>query len=338
MNQRLIIQAFLFLLSITFVKAQIKPIELVETTFTVRNSSSETYYFGLAEGDKITFTAGVTGGSSIKEIEFLEYPNSALFGQNNVTLIENKTIEITHSGIYYFKFRQSGFLAGRRSCQLKASRLPANETTVDFNSVVYWESKTDSVFYYEDEKYLKRCDTIVTDVINQPITLKRKGKTDKVAIMFSLPENTQAWSYWIGSGKEANTSFNNGEKQMATNFPFVKKYGLMTGIALNFPVAFVSPMNCIPVSYTFFSGQEEQQSFMNGVINPSMIKKSSCFNFESRADTLKGVQYIGIFNESKKKLDVTIRITAVNINQIWATRSVRKFKLETTSIPYLKAK
>jgi hypothetical protein len=123
---------------------------------------------------------------------------------------------------------------------------------------------------------------------------------------------------------------------MSSNYPFVKKYGLMTGIALNSATAFVSPINCIPVSYTFFLGQVDQQAFMNGVINPTMVKKTSCLNFESRSDSIRGTQYIGIFNESKKRIEVTAKITAVWIEQIWGVRSVRKFKIETKSTPYLK--
>lgn len=326
----------LFILSFTNLKSQIKPIDLVETSFMVRNNSTETYYFGLTEGDKITFTGGASNGSSIREFEFLEYPNTTIFSQNNVSQVDDKTIEITHTGIYFFRFHQSGFLAGKRYCNLKATRLPANEKTINFNTVVYWNEKKDSVFYFEDEKYLQRCDTIVKEVLNQSVKLKKKGSANRVSIMFSLPEKTQAWAYWIGSGKEANISFNNAEKQMSSNYPFVKKYGLMTGIALNSATAFVSPINCIPVSYTFFLGQVDQQAFMNGVINPTMVKKTSCLNFESRSDSIRGTQYIGIFNESKKRIEVTAKITAVWIEQIWGVRSVRKFKIETKSTPYLK--
>ena len=330
---RLLLLSLLLLSAL--VSAQIKPIELVETNFMVRNNNSETYYFGLAEGDKINFTAGAANGSSIREIEFLEYPNTTLFGQNNVSQIEDKTIEITHTGIYFFRFHQSGFLAGKRYCNLKATRLPASEKTVAFNSVVYWEEKIDSVFYFEEEKYLQRCDTNVTEVLNQSIKLKRKGKSNRVSILFSLPLRTQNWSYYIGSGKEAVSSYNNAERQMIFNYPYVKKYGLMTGIAFNSAISFISPINCIPVSYTFFSKQEDQQAFMNGETNLSMIKKTSCLNFESRSDSIFGTQYIGIFNESKKRLDVIVKITAVWIDQIWGVRNVRKVKLEKKSTPFL---
>ena len=315
--------------------AQPKPVPLIESNFTVRNSNSEDYYFGLAEGDQITFSIDVTD-NTIKNVEFNEYPNTTMFSQGNVGTIENKTLNITHKGIYYFHFHQSGFLAGRRNCTLKATRLPASEKTVNFNTTVYWKEIIDTVWYNEEEKYLISVDTLVTPIANQSIKLKRRGKTDRSMIMFTLPEKLDYWSVWIGTGKDAQTNFNNTETQMAANFPYIKKYGLMTALALNGSASFVTPQGCLPVSYWLLSTPKEQQKFNSDSIRFIADKKMACLDYSRRSDTLKGINYLGIYNENRKKMDVFVKIASVRIVENWGARNIRKFKLETKQVPYLK--
>jgi len=317
------------------VMAQQKPLPLIESNFTVRNSNSEDYYFGLAEGDQITFSVDVTD-NTIKGVEFNEYPNTTMFSQTNVGAIENKTINITHTGIYYFHFRQSGFLAGRRNCTLKASRLPISEKTANFNTTVYWRDKIDTVWYNEDERYLISIDTLVTPVADQAIKLKKKGKTDRGMIMFSLPEKHDYWSIWIGTGKDALANFSNTEKQMANTFPYINKYGLMAELALNGSASFVTAQGCLPVNYWFLTNPKEQKQFNNDSIRFLADKKTACLDYTRRKDTLSGINYLGVFNENKKKMDVYVKIASVRIVENWGTKSIRKFKLETKQEPYLK--
>jgi len=315
--------------------SQQKPLPLIESNFTVRNTNSEDYYFGLAEGDEVTFSVDVTD-NTIKIVEFNEYPNTTMFSQTNVGSVENKTINITHKGIYYFHFHQSGFLAGRRNCTLKATRQPASEKTVNFNTTVFWKEKIDTVWYNEEEKYLIRVDTLVTPVADQAIKLKKKGKTDRSMIMFSLPEKHDYWSIWIGTGKNALTDFSNTEKQMATTFPYIKKYGLMTALALNGSASFVTPQGCLPVSYWILPNQHEKQQFNNDSIKYLANKKVACLDYARRSDTLTGINYLGVYNENKKKMDVFVKIVSVRVVENWGTRNIKKFKLETKQEPFLK--
>jgi len=315
--------------------AQQKPVLLTESTFTVRNSSSEEFYYGFAEGDQITFSVSVSD-NTIKGVDFYEYPSSTIFSQSNVGNIDNKTININHNGIYYFSFHQSGFLAGKRTCTLKATRLAANAKTAGFNTTVYWESKTDTVWYNEDEKYLINIDTLITQVADQAVTLKKKGKTDRSMIMFSLPEKLDCWSIWIGTGKDATTNFANSEKQLAITHPYVKKYGLMTALALTGSASFVSEPGCKQVSYWFLTNQKDQQKFNTDSVKFLADKKMACLDYASRKDTLKGINYIGVYNENKKSMEVFVKVASVRIVENWGTRSVRKFRIETKQIPYLK--
>ena len=315
--------------------AQQKPVQLIESDFTIKNSNSEEFYFGLAEGDKISFSVNIEN-APIKDVSFYEYPNTVIYSENNVSKIDNKEISITHAGIYYFQFHQSGFLAGKRNCFLKATRLAANEKTAKFNTTVYWESKTDTVWYNEDEKYLVSTDTFVTRIADQAIRLKKKGKDGGSTIVFTLPEKTDIPSIGIATGKDAPANFVNTEKQSAMAFPYVKKYGLMSAVAFNGNISYVVPSGCLPVSYWFLPSEEDQQKFNKDSIKFIPDKKMTCLNYERRTDNVKGKNYIGVLNENSKNLDVFIKIASIQIVENWGTHSVRKFRIETKQIPYLK--
>jgi hypothetical protein len=309
--------------------------QLIETNFTVKNGSSESFYFGLAKGDKISFSSDASG-SSIKKMEFSAYPDSEIFREDNMDSIQFKTIDIPQTGIYYFRFQQWGFLAGRRYCSLSATREAGSEATANFNTTVYWESKTDTVWYEEEEKYLIRIDTFVTQIADQTISLKKNGKADRSLMMFSLPDSLDGWAIWIGTGKDANTHFANTENQMSSINPIVRKHGLMASLAMNGNASFVTPPGCLPVSFWVLSAQEEMDKFNGPTIGTLPNKKTACINYSRSTTPMKGISYLGLYNETPKKLDIFMKIVSVNIVENWGTRMVRKSKIETTQVPYLK--
>jgi hypothetical protein len=110
----------------------------------------------------------------------------------------------------------------------------------------------------------------------------------------------------------------------------------MSAVAFNGNISYVIPSGCLPVSYWFLTKPEDQQKFNNDSIRFIADKKTTCLNYEHRTDTLKGKSYIGVYNENRKNLDVFIKITSVHFVENWGTHSVRKFRIETKQIPYLK--
>jgi len=125
-------------------------------------------------------------------------------------------------------------LAGKRYCTLDASRTCASEKDTKFNTTVYWESKIDTVWYNEDEKYLVRTDTVPTYIAEQTVKLKKRGKTgDRSMIMYSIPKNVDYWAIWIATGANASQNFADTEKKMAQSHPYVNKKCLMSALALN---------------------------------------------------------------------------------------------------------
>ena len=318
-----------------FAQAQQDSILLIETTFTVKNNKSETYYFGLSKGDVFCFSIDVTDGA-IKGVEFCSYPDNTIFKQNYVGAIKNKTIQIAYTGVYYFRFYQSGFLAGRRHCTFKAHRIPSVESTIAFNTTVYWHEKPDTIWYYEDEEYITHTDTLVNPLTDQIIKLKKKGKSDRSYITFSCPDTNSFYAIWIGTGKEALEQFKNYEKQMLANYPHVGKYGLLADIAMRGSFSFATPPLCRAVSYWLLDNTTDLNTFNSDSLNLIPEKHSSCMNYLYFENTFPTNRYLCLHNENKKTLWVHVKITSIKIIKHYGTRKVKKYRIETVQEPYLR--
>jgi|GEM_PF-2815089 len=316
------------------INAQIKSDTLLETITTVKNSTSETFYFGFAQGDQVWFSFKEVNGATIKDIEFNEYSSGQIYSQSNVGVITDKLMNIAHTGIYYFSLRQSGFLAGRRSCYLLILRKPATEGLRNFNTTVYWETKTDTVFYTEKEKYLIRRDTIVSQLSDQLVKLGKKGKNDRAAIVFSLPDSTFCWAWWIASGKSPQNTYLQFQSKIASMQPIVQKHGLLAHIAMGGGAGFSSYATDPVIQFAFIS--EKQQKDFQSVGIPDSLFKSSNMCFGALTDSTKGLRILAICNPNKRKTSVAIRICAIRFYETWGVHDVKKFRLESKQIPYLK--
>ncbi|MFH0895803.1 MAG: hypothetical protein V2A54_15315 [Bacteroidota bacterium] len=326
-----------FLLFITnSIFAQIKPDTLTQSVVTIRNTSSETFYYGLCEGDQIVFSLNVLNGQTLKNFEFNEYPGKTIYAQSSPSEITSKQITINHTDIYYFSLHQSGFLAGKRSAKLVVVRKPANVKAAKFNTTVYWKSVIDTVWYTEDERYLVKRDTLIYPLADQLIKLGKKGKKDKTTVMFTLPAGTDAWSWWIGNGSDAVKIFTQAQNNMAASQPIVRNQGLMTHIALGGGVAFSTPPGVPPLRYAFLKDAASQQKFTEGTLPDSLINQSGVISFGACNDSLPLTRYIALWNDKKKKTEVCVRITAVRMLETWGTRQIKKYKIEEKSLPYLK--
>lgn len=310
-----------------------KPITLTESSFVVRNRSSERFYFGLSAGDQLTFKITT---SSLTRFSFEEYKGAPLMEISNPDSIFNHTITIEHEGIYFFSFEQSGFLAGRSFCSLNVTRTPVSRETEKFNSTVYWKSQTDTIRYKESEKYIERVDTMVTSIVNQYIELKGNPKVNSSNITFFLPENNSSWSYFITTGKEAEKVFADAEKQFATTSSIVKKYGIMAGIAINGIASFATNPKCKEVKYCFSYDNNITKSETIDTLNSISGFKITCLDFKKVNDTIRKPTHLFVQNCSRKKLNVLIRITSVELIERWATREIDKIRIETKDVPYLK--
>jgi hypothetical protein len=178
--------------------AQLPTITIAENTIKVGGASEEVFYYGLAEGDKLLFNFEELKGKELKEIEIVEMPGVSRFMDFKSKKIENKTLQITHTGIFKFRFSNSS-LAGR-ICKFKLERIPASEATVNFRTSVLWKTISDTLEKKVQEPYLvKRQHKVIPLVspenyyINSGTNALILSGSSRVIIPIKLPPNTVEW-------------------------------------------------------------------------------------------------------------------------------------------------
>jgi len=317
-------------------------IDVAESTLKVSGLDEEVFYYGFAEGDQLIFNFEVVKGKDLKEIEIIELPSSSKFMDYKSKKIENKTINITRTGIYKFRFSNSA-LAGR-ICKFKIQRIPDNETTNDFNSSVYWRTIYDTTYTTVQEKYVVRKEYKPISVvptteyfINSGSNATFKGGKSRITLPVTLPKNTKEWYYVISASRDKSDI-----EKAKSSFNLVGQLSSLidqTG-ALNFGVDVLTkpPGGNICDVYLLdfnnsllFEAKEAYQYIVNGTrenIKSGIVKMTN---------GAEQTFYIGMKNpDSYYGIQVAIEVVVVTLEEEWGTKDVQKINVTTMQEPYLK--
>jgi hypothetical protein len=256
--------------------------------------------------------------------------------------IANKIMPISRTGIYKFRFANSA-ISGR-ICKFKIQRIPVGETTRQFNSNVYWRIEYDTTYTTVPEKFLVKNDTIAINVINQTTKVSSQmalnGNPNRTIVDFDLPPNTISWSFYLGVGQEGVRAFEEAKNKFLTNTAnYATKfsgYGLMAAVALQGINMFTNSTAGDNVKYWFITDWTNvlafnaNQSFMQYKQGDVITEMSQMKN------PLLGKVYVGLLNDNiKDAIEVNIKVTAIQVNQIWDTRLVRRINFNSRNVAYL---
>ena len=319
------------------------PIDVAKSTLKVSGFGEEVFYYGFSEGDQLIFNFEEVNGKELKEIEITELPSSSKFMDYKTKKIENKILNITNTGVYKFRFSNSA-ISGR-ICKFKIQRIPASEVTKNFNTSVYWKTIHDTTYTTEQEQYLIKTDTSFSDFYSSSPQVSSQnainGNHNYQVIDFDLPNNTISWSFYIGTGKEGKEEYDKSRekflKSAASAALKIPGYGAMGALALtgvsyfnkvqgedNVKYWFLSDANS---SALFQSNQKFYQYKQGDVVNEACQMKSP----------LKGKVFIALLNDNTvDPIVVTVKTTAVIVNQQWGTRPVQKMHVASHQEAYLK--
>ncbi|OAQ41959.1 hypothetical protein A5893_02240 [Pedobacter psychrophilus] len=319
-------------------------VDITETTLKVDGlGGEEILYYGFSEGDQLIFNFQEVNGKELKEIEIIELPTSSKFMDYKSTKIENKTLNITRTGIY--KFRLLNNAIGGRICKVKIQRIPASEETKNFNSSVYWRTVQDTIYIPTLEKYLVKSDTTAQEIYSSNPQISStnaiNGNKNSQVIDFMLPANTISWSFYIGTGSEGKSEYDNARinftQNAASSISKMPGYGPMAALALtgvsyfnkvqgedNVKYWFLSDANSVAL---FNAGQTFMQYKRGDVVNEASQMKSP----------LKGKVYLALLNDNTvDPIKVTIKVAVVQVTQIWNTRTIQVMKVTNRQFAYLK--
>ncbi len=315
------------------------PVTVAETTLKVNILGEEIFYYGFAEGDQIIFNFEETGGKEMKEIEIVEMPSTSRFLELKSKKIENKIIQVKKTGIYKFRFLNSAI--GTRACKYRIQRIPANETTQNFNCTVYWRTGYDTTYSTVMEDFISYADTVINNLQdrNTKVLPSSGSGGNKASFNFILPEHTIAWSYYLCVDKQGKDVFDESAKKFTSAASYiVSKYnrqGPLAGLAFGVESHLEKTTAGPQINYWIVDGENEGL-FMTGA-QFRYMKKGKVNNDFSRMDARKGTLHFCFSNDHPTEtLVATVKITTVQVAPFLDTRPVKQMHTAPKKEMYLK--
>lgn len=318
------------------------PIDIAENTLKISPSSEETFLYGLREGDQLIFNFEEVNEKSLKELEIKLMPSKSIFMDYKTHKIENKILNITETGIYQFRFTNANIISGR-ICKFKIQRISGNGNTEKFNTTVYERTVFDTTYSYEQEKYIVKSDTLISEILNQTAKVHSSlnANGNKTITSFTLPTNTVAWSFYIGVDQEGQKSYDDATKELISKTPFnilkVINSNPLTALALGITPYLSLIQRGEDVDYALVDA-EYANSFNSG--RPIRTYKSGkIINEFSKMNTSEGSGNLAFCFSNDNAItpvSVVVKVMAVQANTIYATRQLKKILVTSKKEKYLK--
>ncbi len=327
-------------LSSTILFGQTK-ISILESTKKISPLSEENIFIGLHSGDVLLINVEELNAKELKEIELIEYPNNSKFLDYKTSRLDAKQITINNTGIY--KLRIANSSVGGRICKINLDRIPA-ENAQDFNSTVYWKTVSDTTFYEEEETYLVKKDTsyqLVYEAFPKLGSVNSLEGTKPFQYFdFTLPDNTTSWSFYVGTGTEAKAEYDRANKQLTSQAEWIalKKpdLGALQLLALTGTSFFKKISAADNVNYIVLP--TNQVALRNSDLEYFCFKKGDVYNDFHQVENkiIKNITAIVKNDNTIDPIYVYFKVAAVVVNPIYAKRIVKKQKVTSTDVPYLK--
>lgn len=337
MNKNLTIIIGLFLLTGTIFGQE--PLDVTEQTIKIGGLKEEELYFGFAAGDKIIFSFQEVDNKEMKEIEIVEYPNNTKFSDYKSKRIEDKTINVTKTSVYIFRFKNSA-IAGR-ICKIKIQRIPANDDAKNFNSTVVWINRQDTtwntytkdVIVGYDTSYLHKTkkelvkteqkEVLIFDK-TQRVHSSTNSNGNKTNVFFTLPKNetlsykttkVSSWAYWVGVDEAGNKAWEQNSKTVsnlakgAAAMYFTPLGALALGAFTDLAVPSIGE----DVEY-WIADQSNAQLFMNGNSFRMYDTGKGVAGFKRFTDPslCQGTFYILLYNDNLiQGINANIKVIAI---------------------------
>lgn len=290
-------------------------IDVVEKTIKVSGLSTQTEYYGFAEGDKVIFNFSVENQKDIKDVTISEYPNNVKFADHTTGKIQNKVLNISRNGVYEFDYYNSN--VSGRTINVKIQRIPKTEATKFFNTNIKWVNHVDTIYTAEQNTYLSGSDTSVVNVTDATVRVHSQTNLDnpnKTVVDFILPANTIKWTYWIGVGDEGQQAFKRDQENFAkTGTKIIGSINPLAGLA--FGLITMTHANIGEnVKYYFVSSWEDAIKFRNGQMFMQFKKGDIVTDFGLMNFSTKTNQklFIGLENDNiSQGIDVNVKIVAI---------------------------
>jgi hypothetical protein len=307
------------------------PVDIADNTIKVSGLGEEVFYYGFAGGDQLIFNFKEIDGKDLKEIEITEFPSSSKFTEYKTNKVENMTLKIERTAVYKFRFT-NGTLFGR-ICKINIRRIPA-DSTKKFNPVVYWKTVQDTSYTTEPEEYIVRTDTVFSNLTDMYIKVHSRWNVNnnrKNYFYFTLPNNTLAWSYYIGVNRKGQEAYEMAAQRLSTETGYSPLAALIYGRESYLP--------------HFFSGEDIDYSISDGNFASTFLAVPACYvnkrkvitDFSKMTHPVRGKFRFGLHNNNLIiPVNVVVKIATLNLHHEWATRPVQRMHIAKKQEAYLR--
>lgn len=317
-----------------------KVIDVCESTVRIEKDSTCEYLCGLAEGDQLLFSFESVKGGKLEKVEVLEYPSSIRISEYRTSAIKSKAVVVSNTGVYLFRFCNKENKP--KVFRYRIQRIPAGEQNSRFNTTVYWKNTNDTIWYNDGERASLQTDTVIHNLTDRVVKVHSRMNMggNRTSFSFTLPQGAIAYSYYVGVNQSGSKAFADATGSLLRSAsPFVSKipgYGPLAALALN-GTSFLT---------TLISG-ESVKYWITDALNGNLFNVDKPFKYIKQAEVvndfsritspLNGTFFICLENANKlQPIDVTVKVTAVALRQRKVVSPIRKFRLKTQSVPYLR--
>jgi hypothetical protein len=317
-------------------------IDVGENTMKVSAASEVIFYYGFAEGDKVIINLNEVNGKDLKEFEISLLNGNPVFMEYKTSKVSEKILHIPKTGIYKFRLANSNILSPR-ICKIKVQRIPENENSIEFNTTVYNRKVFDTIQTIHEERFLVKSDTTITEIESKTLKINSimNANGNKQSVIFQIPENTISWSYYIGINQEGQKAYDDATKQLLSkSAPLLK--GLvgstpLGALALGLP----SFLNQIQggEDVTYFLIDADQKNAFDASHQFRYYKSGKIVNTFSRVSERSWPKNLAFCFENDNKItpiEVLLKITTVQVNEVWENRQVKRNNVVERTEMYLK--
>lgn len=324
------------------VQGQLPTVNVADNTLKVAAFGEEVFYYGFAEGDQVIFNFEELKGKELKEVEIIELPAYSKFMDYKTSKIGNKVLEITRTGVYKFRFANSGL--GGRICKFKIERIPASASTQHFNSNVYWRTVYDSTRATVQEKYLinrayKPVQLLEPSefYINSGRNATFQGGKSRITLPVIIPLNTVEWYYTFSATRN--------EKEMKATKQTFNLLGQLTKAIpssglLDIGLDMLTKPPGADVCDIYLLDQTNREPFEQKAeyrFRPEGSRENIASGVVKIKSTLSQVNYLGIKNpDAGYGIHVLIEAVAITLVEEWGVRDVIRYNVSSRQEAYLR--
>lgn len=250
--------------------------EVARLVLLLKPQASTELLYGFAPGDSVSLLVAERDSDRIGGVEVFEYPTTPRLAERESHRVALAWVS-PRKQIY--RIRITGHERRERTVHIILKRRPAQQSTVGFNTTVYFRSHIDSTTAGELERITEQItDTSLVPVLDRKIRLGARYTSRTAAqgavVPLTLPSGTLSWSMYIGVGEAGAKAYQDGKDRFvsaaASAASAIPGYGVLAALALH-GVNYIDKalVKGDAITYALYTREADAQAALSGKPGPA---------------------------------------------------------------------